>query len=97
MSTPPWGHKPPKVDDVTRYWMSPPPELSPRVQYWLKRISDGTWKPNRWFETEGYHNRVEHLGVYMWEYFNIIYPILYDEQPDSRVVIGTAGVFNRRR
>jgi hypothetical protein len=55
MTAPPWGHKPPAVADVETYWTAPPPALSPRVEYWLKRLADGTWKPNRRFRIEGYY------------------------------------------
>jgi hypothetical protein len=82
MPEPPWGHKPPAVDDHYRYWVEPPPTLSPRVEYWLRRLSDGTWKPNRRFQMQGYDGRTSWLGVYMWEYFNIILPLLreYEER-----------------
>ena len=81
MTAPPWGHKPPAVDDVQAYWSEPPWRLSPRVEYWLKRLTDGTWKPNRRFNGEGYHGSAEYLGVYLWEYFNIIYPVLCGDEP----------------
>jgi hypothetical protein len=76
MTGPPWGHKPPKVDDHYRYWRDPPPELSPRVEYWLRRIAEGSWKPNRWFWTEGYDDQCQILGVYMWEYLSLICPLM---------------------
>jgi hypothetical protein len=76
MTSPPWGHKPPAVDDIQLYWTGPPPTLSPRVQYWLKRLSDGTWKPNRRFRIEGYYGRAQYLGVYLWEYWNVVLPAL---------------------
>jgi hypothetical protein len=72
MTAPPWGHKPPRVVDVQTYWIEPPPALSPRVEYWLKRLTDGTWKPNRRFRSEGYYGAAEYLGIHIWEYWNII-------------------------
>lgn len=81
MTAPPWGHKPPAVDDIQTFWSEPPPDLSPRVEYWLKRLVDGTWKPNRIYNTQGYYGRAQWLGVYLWEYFNIIYPVLCGEEP----------------
>jgi hypothetical protein len=78
MSAPPWGHKPPAVDDEECFWIEPPPVLSPRVEYWLKRLAEGTWKPNRHFRGECYHCRTVWLGVYIWEYQNIIAPVLAD-------------------
>lgn len=76
MTAPPWGHKPPAVDDVQTYWVDPPPALSPRVAYWLKRLNDGTWKPNRRFHVQGYYGRAQYLGVYLWEYWHVILPAL---------------------
>lgn len=81
MSAPPWGHKPPAVDDVTIYWDEPPHELSPRVEYWLRRLTEGTWVPHHEFNALGYDDRAEYLGVYLWEYFNIIYPVLCGDAP----------------
>lgn len=83
MTAPPWGHKPPAVDDHYAYWVNPPPALSPRVEYWLRRLADGTWVPNRRFRVEGYDARTAWLGVYMWEYFNIIGPALNSGEPTS--------------
>jgi hypothetical protein len=76
MTAPPWGHKPLPVADETDYWTDPPPRLSPRVEYWLKRLTDGTWTPNKYFNRECYHCRSVWLGVWIWEYFNIIAPAM---------------------
>ena len=79
MSAPPWGHKPPAVDDATRYWTQPPAAPSPRCLYWLHRHDTGTWQPNRRLRTEDYHTAAEHLGIWIWEYLHLIRP-LFDEE-----------------
>ncbi|MFG3127361.1 hypothetical protein ACGFZU_06625 [Streptomyces tendae] len=78
MSAPPWGHKPPPVDDVATYWTSKPPAISPRCNYWIMRHHNGTWRANRWLRRDGYHTAAERLGVWIWEYLHLIRP-LFDE------------------
>lgn len=75
MTTPPWGHKPPPVDDPERYWRDPPPEASPRLTYWVNRYQQGTWIPNKHQRRQGYYSAAERLGVYLWEYLNVIRPL----------------------
>jgi hypothetical protein len=74
MTTPPWGHKPPTVDDVERYWHTPPPELSTRARYWLRRLDEGTWRANRRLRHEGYHTAAEMLGIYIYEWLEVVWP-----------------------
>lgn len=74
--TPPWGHKPPAVRDAGAYVLTPPPVLSPRVEYWLRRFSDQTWKPNRRLRRADHETPGRHLGVYLWEYWNLIVPAM---------------------
>jgi hypothetical protein len=69
---------PGRVEDVERYWTSGPDEHSARCQWWMKRIEDG-WRPNRRINTLGYHEMAEYFGVYIWEYLNVIYPVLEAE------------------
>lgn len=76
MSGPPWGHKPASVGDTYGYWTEPPVSLSPRVEYWLRRLADGTWTPNKYFNRECSQCRAGWLGVYQWEYDHIIAPAL---------------------
>lgn len=76
MTAPPWGHKPLPVADRYDYWADPPPTLSPRVEYWLRRLADGTWTPNKYFNRACYDCRAGWLGVYLWEYLHIIWPAL---------------------
>jgi hypothetical protein len=59
---------PPRVDDVQRYWAKPPPALSPRCLHVVKRMREG-WSPRLNF---GYHGNAEYLGIYIWEYLEIV-------------------------
>lgn len=68
---------PSKVGDVYKYWEDPPPEPSPRVLHWQKKIRDG-WRPNARVRQMGYDEASTFFGVYVWEYFNVIQPLLYD-------------------
>ena len=76
MPAPPWGHKPPAVDNPERYWIDPPPVMSERCAYWLRRYREGTWRPNKYLAAEGYHSRAEKLGVYIWESVHVFAPLL---------------------
>ncbi|WP_394436265.1 hypothetical protein [Streptomyces sp. SGAir0957] len=80
MTAPPWGHKPPPVDDVTTYWTDMPPAMSPRCDYWIKRHHRGTWRSNRWLRRSGYHEAAERLGVWIWEYLHMIRPLIDEEE-----------------
>lgn len=61
------GTRPPKVDDIERYWIRPPPEPSARCLWWRDRFRDG-FRPNRRISTLGYYATAEWYGVYLWEY-----------------------------
>lgn len=76
MTAPPWGHKPPAVDDPERYWGGPPPEPSARLTYWLARFEAGTWRPNRRLRVECGQCQAFILGIYIWEAYNVIYPLV---------------------
>jgi hypothetical protein len=67
--------KPPKVDDHYRYWGKAPPERSPRCQYWVDQIKRG-WKRNRRIGMMGYDEGSEWFGVYIWEYQNVLMPLM---------------------
>ena len=74
---------PPRVSDRYRYWTDPPPERSPRCTYWVKRIGDG-WRGNRRVPGAlGYDSAAEYLGVYIWEYINVIMPMLDRARPTT--------------
>jgi len=79
MTAPPWGHKPPPVDDATAYWVTVPPVISPRCNYWISRHHAGTWRSNRWVRRQNYHGAAEWLGVWIWEYLNMIRPLIEEE------------------
>lgn len=84
MTTPPWGHKPPPVDDPERYWGHPPPEPSERCIYWVRRYREGSWIPNKHQRRRGYYGAAERLGIYLWEYWNVISPLEMEYQRKVR-------------
>lgn len=67
--------KPPRVADRYLYWLDPPPVLSPRCLYWSRQIERG-WLPNRRIGSYGYDVSAGWFGVYIWEYLNILYPLI---------------------
>lgn len=68
--------KPPRIpDDEERYWGQPPPTPSERCVYWVRQIERG-WLPNRHISMNGYHTSAIWYGVYIWEYLNILYPLI---------------------
>jgi uncharacterized protein (TIGR02996 family) len=71
----PYSDLPRKVDDVTRYWTEPPPDLSPRCTAVRLRLAAG-WRLPPHLAREGYHGRAEAYGVYIWELFNVIEPLV---------------------
>ena len=66
--------KGPRVDRYA-YWTERPPEPSPRLASWIDKINAG-WRPNRRINSLGYDSSAEFYGVYLWEYLNVIYPML---------------------
>lgn len=67
--------KPPKVASSESYWMGPPPQRSARCAYWVLQIERG-WLPNRRISCEGYHSSADWYGVYIWEYLNVLAPLI---------------------
>lgn len=63
--------------DHYKYWTEKPPEPSPRLAIWVEKIKHG-WKMNKRFRKEGYDSRCQMFGVYMWEYFHVLCPLLGD-------------------
>lgn len=61
--------------DVTRYWIDPPPQPSAGLAKWQAKIASG-WRPNRRISAMGYYEASEFYGVYIWEYINVIRPLL---------------------
>lgn len=77
MTAPPWGHKPPPVDDPERYWGSRPPVPSERALYWVRRLTvDGSWRGNRRLRRSGRHEAAAILGVYVWEWEHVLSPLV---------------------
>lgn len=66
---------PPRVKDIQLYWISKPTELSDRCLWWKNRIENG-WIGNKRINKMGYYELSEYFGVYIWEYINILAPLL---------------------
>lgn len=84
MTAPPWGHKPPRVDDVQRFWADRPPVLSERCRYWVRRYREGSWRPNKYVRMESYYTRAEVLGIYIWENIHVIAPLVREYEEGLR-------------
>lgn len=68
---------PPRVAHVQEYWTTHPPVgPSARCLAWVQRIREG-WRPNRRISTFGYSEAADFYGVYIWEYLEVIGPMLY--------------------
>lgn len=87
--------KPERVDRVEEYWMERPPLLSPRCVYWVRQILRG-WRPSRRISGEGYHGATEWYGVFLWEYLNVLAPLLNVLQRTQFAVATRAGAALRR-
>ena len=76
--------RPPNPPRVNRYdyWTDPPPGPSPRLAYWVEKIEAG-WRPNRRISGMGYDCRAEFFGVYLWEYINVLYPLLVRKRAED--------------
>lgn len=68
--------KPKRVADHYLYWTDPPPEISPRCAWWAAEISAGRFRPNQRVRRMGYDPAAEFFGVYIWEYLNVLRPLL---------------------
>jgi hypothetical protein len=66
---------PPRVRDHYEFWSNPPPEPSPRLLYWKARIAAG-WRPGRFIRRMGYDESAEYYGVWIWEYTQVLRPLL---------------------
>ncbi len=67
---------PPRVDNLEDYWSQPPPVYSERCQWWISRI-EGGWRPGKRVSCLGYYSKAEFYGVYIWEYLNVLSPMLH--------------------
>lgn len=75
--------KPARVDDRYQYWTEPPPARSLRCEYWVRQIGRG-WMPNRRISGECYDCSAEWYGVYIWEYLNVLYPLISERREQIR-------------
>lgn len=76
----------PKVEDITEYWDDPPPNPSPRCSFWMTKIFRG-WRAHRGLMRLDEEKASEFYGVYIWEYVNVIFPMLHIKDViQSRVV-----------
>lgn len=73
---------PPRVADIQAYWTDPPPEPSARCTWWRERISAG-WRPNKRVSAMGYHEAAEYFGVWIWEYVEVLSPMLQSAQRNA--------------
>jgi len=71
-------NKPEKVPCIEKYWTETPPAPSDRLIYWLCQIAFDGWRPNRRISQMGYHEKAQFFGVYLWEYLNILAPVLME-------------------
>lgn len=71
---------PPRVSDVETFWTEPP-ELSPRCKWWMSRIVAG-WQRNSRLGGWGYYESAEYFGVYIWEWVNVLSPLLQAAEGD---------------
>lgn len=77
-----FGTKPPAVADRYAHWTIPPAAPSPRLRYWV-RAFDAGWRPNRRIGGLGYDSTADELGVYIWEWLHVLYPLLNGEADRS--------------
>lgn len=65
---------PPRVKDIQQYWNDQPPYRSERLKGWLRRIRRG-WRVPAHAKTFGYYSMSKYLGVWIWEYLNVLAPM----------------------
>ena len=75
--------KPPRVADHYAYWNESPPERSERCAYWVEQLERG-WMPSKYIRREGYDASAAWFGVYIWEYLNVISPMITDRWRELR-------------
>ena len=66
---------PPRVKDIYEFYDRQPPEQSERCKAWVARIKAG-WKWNGRISRLGYYSAAEYFGVHVWEYINVLQPLL---------------------
>lgn len=75
--------KPPPVEDRYLYWSDPPHAVSLRCLYWARQIDRG-WLPNRRIGSYGYDTSAGWYGVYIWEYLNILFPLIQSKEQGAQ-------------
>jgi hypothetical protein len=97
--------RPPPVEDPFRYSSEPPPEMwSPRLQYWVLRRSlfsptmfgKDRWRPNRHIRRLNDVDSARRYGIYVWEWVNMLGPILRGEPLQSHVLEWMQQTVDRR-
>lgn len=68
--------RPPRVQDMERYWLEPPPQWSESCLYWIRQMCQG-WVPNRRLRKEG-RDAAGWFGVYVWEWDHVLQPMISD-------------------
>jgi hypothetical protein len=68
--------------NIELYWQDPPPEPSQRCLHWQAKIRAG-WLPNRRIGSMDYYSRAEFFGVYLWEYFNVLLPLMEEVEVEG--------------
>lgn len=63
--------RPPAVKDPYQFWADEPWNVSARCRWWLRQIERG-WRPNKYLAREGYDTSAHVMGIYIWEYNNLI-------------------------
>lgn len=53
---------------------------------WVERIRNG-WRGNKRIRIKGYYEASEYFGVYIWEYLEIIYPLLSGRPLSDKAVM----------
>jgi hypothetical protein len=71
--------KPPAVENHYEYWGTKPPAPSARCTYWVERIQNG-WLPNRRIGSMGYDMSAQWYGCWLWEYLNVLYPLIVEKR-----------------
>lgn len=82
--------KPDRVPDVAGYWGDRPAVLSARCTYWVRQILRG-WRPSRRIAGEGYYGATEWYGVFLYEYLNVLYPLLRALERSQFVAAASGG------
>lgn len=66
---------PSRVKRIEDYWVDEPPERSARCAWWTARV-EGGWRRNGRIKSLGYHESAEYFGVWIWEWINVLSPLL---------------------